>query len=498
MKKHTLARRSASVAQLKRRAVLLLAITLLALMTAASNAWAQSLGSEWSPPINFSNVPDMFSHTPVLLCDAKQNTHLFWAERSDQQEYIYYSSDASGSWQEPIDILVAPRVDLFDAAITPDLQVHLIWATGNLGDLVYTSAPLAEASNHWKWRDTRILASDVSVMSDVYGGGNTLYADLTGVLHLVYGRPNDSIGISHSLYYIRSEDSGNSWSFPSLIITVVAPEPSNISGNIAVDEKGRLHVAWDVRSDKYASFSRLGYIRSVDSGKTWGHELELATGNSPFGAAMAAVFAFGDDEVHLTWGTPDRLHRWSNDGGETWSAAVPIMDLGAAYGGFNKLAKDSAGTLHVVAAVGNGVYHATWNGGGWNPAEALYIREIDPHGQQFVTCQGNRLHVAYYDRTGENEIWYSSKTTNAPELARTAITVSEGAPVPTPAPWEVTAPAARPTTSMATPPPSGSLETARASSSTIAGMLSPAIVGAASASLVVISVVVARLARRRR
>ena len=74
---------------------------------------------------------------------------------------------------------------------------------------------------------------------------------------------------SNSLYYIRSEDGGDSWSAPSLVLSVSAPEPSSMSGNIAVDETGRVHVAWDVRSDQYASFSRLGYIRSTDSGETW-------------------------------------------------------------------------------------------------------------------------------------------------------------------------------------------------------------------------------------
>ena len=98
---------------------------------------------------------------------------------------------------------------------------------------------------------------------------------------------------------------------------------------------------------------------------------------------------------------------------------MTIIELGAAFGGINQLAKDSAGVLHAITAVGDGVFHSIWKNGAWGPGEALDKRFIDPHGQQLVVCQGNRLHVAYYDRTGENEIWYASKTTDAAEIART-------------------------------------------------------------------------------
>lgn len=476
--------------------IILFLTILLLLIFSNVDANAQGDSSEWSPPIDFSNVRDLFSYAPVLLCDKNQNTHIFWVEGADQQDVIYYSNDIDGDWTVPNDILTAPSVNLLDAAIVLDSRVHLVWVTGHLGELVYTNTAIPNARDPRGWASPRSLDSDVNVSSNVYGGGNTLYADSAELLHLVYSKPNDPENLSNSLYYIRSEDNGDSWSRPSQVVTVLAPEPSSMTGNLAVDEMGRLHIAWEVRSYEYASFSRLGYIRSTDSGNTWGSEMELANGSRPFGVAMAAVFAFGGDEVHLTWDTPDRLHRWSQDGGDTWSAPVPIMGLGAAFGGFNKLAKDSAGTLHVISAVGNGVYHATWNGGGWNPKEAVETRSFDPHGQQFVICQGNRLHVAYYDRTGENEIWYSTKTTNAPELVRTAITASEAAPTATP--LVVTKSSTTPMRSAATPLPNISLERTHDFSSTSSGMLVPTIAGVASAGLLVISVIIARLARRRR
>lgn len=469
---------------------------LLTSLSSTVSLWAQNNISQWSPPVNFSNVADLVSYAPVLLCDDKQNTHMFWAERGDTEAFIYYSTDASGSWSQPIDIIASQRVDLLHVAITPDERVHLIWVIGNFGDLVYTSAPLAEARDTRKWAVPRALDSDVNVLSNVYSGSNMLFADSAGNLHLVYSRPNDSNGISNSLYYRRSPDGGDTWSSPSQIVTIVAPEPSSMTGNVSVDGAGRVHVVWEVRSYEYQSFSQLGYFRSVDGGATWEGGMELATGSRPFGVAMAAVYTFDRDEVHLTWDVPARLHRWSNDGGQTWSSTSQIIDLGAAYGGHNKLAKDSAGILHAVAAVGAGVYHTAWRDGSWEPGEAIDTRSFDPHGQQLVVCQGNRLHVAYYDRTAENEIWYSSRTVDAPERVRQAIPAPKLVPAPLPlesAGYTATVDATAATPSLGT----SSLQDARPSPVNSWELVGTT-VGMGASGILVLGVVVVRLLRRRR
>ena len=104
------------------------------------------------------------------------------------------------------------------------------------------------------------------------------------------------------------------------------------------------------------------------------------------------------------------------------------MSLGAAFGGRNQLVKDSAGTLYVVTAVADGVYSASRNSSQWNAPEQIDDRYIDPHGQVMIACQGNQLHIAYYDRTGDNKVWYSTRTVDAPHINR------EPFPTPTPQP----------------------------------------------------------------
>ncbi len=105
-----------------------------------------------------------------------------------------------------------------------------------------------------------------------------------------------------------------------------------------------------------------------------------------------------------------------------------VVVLGAGFGGRNQLVKDSAGILHVVVAVGYGVYSASRSSSQWNAPEQIDDRSIDPHGQVMIACQGNQLHIAYYDRTGDNKVWYSTRMVNAPHINREPI------PTPTPLP----------------------------------------------------------------
>jgi hypothetical protein len=200
--------------------------------------------------------------------------------------------------------------------------------------------------------------------------------------------------------------------------------PSDVSVQFLVDGKNRFHLAYTVRSLTYGVYSALGYMRSVDAGAHWDFPLTFPSSVTSPGVAQIAVFSFGEDEIHLTYDLPERMHQWSYDGGENWSRPITIINgvnLGAAFGGPNELVKDSSGSLHVVSAWGGGVYHATWERNSWGLAEPIDLRGFDPHGQTMTLCQGNRLSVLYYDRTAENEIWYSELMLNLLHIPQSLI-----------------------------------------------------------------------------
>jgi hypothetical protein len=445
---------------------------------------------QWTPPVNFSEQPDLISTFPVLLCDAAQNTHALWVERTDRDAYLFYRTDAEGAWSAPRDTLAQPSINYLRADIGPDSYVYALWTTNLLsGDLMMSRAPLSAAGDPRQWERPWPLASGARA--------GDLFIDAGGALRVLYGQTDES-AMSHDLMLMTSTDGGKRWSAPEPVASFVTPVSATLNGSIVVDAKGRGHITWGLRSYEYGAYSRLGYLRADEGLLRWGEPVELAAAVTAPGVDVPRVFAFGPDEIHVTWSEPARRHIRSVDGGRTWSPPVTIVELGAAFGGFNQLAQDEGNALHAITAVGDGLYYSRDTGNGWGPAEPLDRRPFDPHGQQLVLCQGNRLHVAYYDRTGENEIWYASRMIDAPARERrpvpTAMTVAQ------PSPSALRHANAQKTS--ATPPGAASQPAAAvvttAPVAARASPFAPALAGAAASAAVILLVVAAARARQNR
>ncbi|MEJ5308893.1 MAG: sialidase family protein [Anaerolineae bacterium] len=383
---------------------------------------ASQIAYPWSKPIDITQPSDStIGAFGILLCDQYQNVHLLWSDLSDKGAAIFYRHDVEGGWDLPIDVLATgtPVAVYLDAAISNvDDVLHLVWQDAYIGgNLLYSNVALRNAGNARSWSAPQVLAQNT--------GAGSLAVDAGGTIHLVYGTTGAG-GMRPMVNYIKSEDGGETWSEPIVIFSVIATAPSDIWGEIAADDTNRLYVGVTWRSQEYGVQSEVGYVLSADAGRTWSEYRRVEVPSVPFpGVSKLVPYAFGN-EVHLTWHSPKRMHQWSSDGGITWSSPVEIMPLGAAFGGANHLAQDSAGNVHVVTAVADGVFSATWNGTQWGLPERIDDRYIDPHGQNMVVCQGNQLHVVYYDRTGDNTVWYAHRELAAPHIDRR--------PFPTPTP----------------------------------------------------------------
>lgn len=381
------------------------------------------INSNWSQPVDITDgATTNWRAYGFPICDPYQNMHIFWADNSDSGAAIYYRDDANGYWSVPIDIIAVHQPSIYNLVSATSAQMNQIYlAWTNLpatADLYFSKAPLALAASPRTWSQPRLLDTGVTNAS--------LAVDLSGVIHLIYASSKDQ-GINFDVVHIQSTDGGNTWSDRAVFYSKSFSQPSYIQTQIAIDGRGRIHVGLTLRSQAYGEFFEVGYIRSLDSGHTWSEYRLISNTSTTFqGVAGISPYAFGNDEIHLTWHDPRRMDQWSYDGGETWSSPVEIMPLGGAFGGSNELVKDSAGVIHVIAAVSNGVFSAAFTGERWGPPEQIDNREIDPHGQHIAICQGNQLHVVYFDRTGEETVWYSARQVNAPHIDRKAI------PTPTP------------------------------------------------------------------
>jgi hypothetical protein len=393
--------------------ILVIAGVVLALMAMVPASMAQAPTGQWSHPIDITRPSDSEAGLwGTLTCDQYQNTHLFWSDMDPENAAIYYRNNIGGNWSPPIDVIVNPKhaaLRLGSAISNKMDTLHLIWVDRELrADLYYSQAPLAHAADPRAWSTPRLLVGGTD--------GGSITTDKNGAIHLVYPT-YDADGIQQIIYYLRSDDDGLTWSDPVVVFALTAPLPSTSGAKIAADDRGRLHVGTTIRSYEYGAFSELGYVRSLDGGKTWGpYEKMTDTGTTFQGVSTLSPFAFGEDEIHLTWHDPRRMHMWSTDGGETWSAPVEIMPLAAGFGGQNKLVKDSAGTIHAIVAALGGVYSVAWDGRQWGLPELIDDRGIDPHGQDMVICGGNELHVTYDDRNDQRKVWYSTRAANAPHL----------------------------------------------------------------------------------
>jgi hypothetical protein len=393
-------------------------------LTVQGRARAQSTGP-WTEPVDVSAPESAGVDTfGVLLCDSYQNLHILWGKSHEEGSGIYYRTDANGSLSYPTDVLAmaTSRAIRLSAAIAEGGDtIHLLWQDSYVqGNVYYSRAGLAEAArpNGWTRPELIVPRADSALVVAGPGGG----------VHLIYG-VSDNGGLRNVSYHSRLVDGGTRWSEPAVISQADSEVPSFLILAADADDAGRLHVGLTTRSQEYGVASELVYVRSLDAGENWEpHQSVARQGEATPNVSVLAPFAFGEDEIHLTWHDPRRMHMWSRDGGQSWSIPGQIIELGAGFGGANFLAKDSADQLHAVVAVKNGVYSAAWDGSSWGGYVQIEDRSMDPHGQQLVACQGNQLHVVYDDRVEDDTtVWYARRQVDAPHIDQAPIPATDRA-----------------------------------------------------------------------
>ena len=418
-----------------------------------STVGAQSPDSEWSAPADVAYpVTEGRDLWGVLLCDPYQNMHMLWSKGDQSSSEIYYKNDVEGEWSAPLDVIAMPyptALRLSAALSQPDNVLHLIWQDHWVrGDVYYSRVPLANAADPRSWSTPELIVANADSASILSGTDGTMYIPYS---------VSSADGYWNAAYLLKSQDGGATWSDPVTVFETSPAMPSSISVRMAQDGRGRFHCGVTIRSQEYGVYSELDYLRSLDGGQTWQPYVVIASQSEETpNVAVLAPFVFGEDEVHLTWHDPRRMHKWSSDGGETWSTPVEMIRLGAGFGGANVLAKDSTGTLRAVVGSKSNIIALTWDGLQWITPEQIEDRNMDPHGQRLVVCQGNQLHVVYDDRMGdETTVWYSHREVDAPHFERqpipqadsqkTTVDAREGASITTPTVQTDTSPASTPT-----------------------------------------------------
>ncbi len=399
-----------------------LACVLLALLVCVTNLLARESAeaeSPWSEPSVVFQTTGAVTH-PRLLADSSGDVHLFFVYREardpggDTPGSLMYARFHNGTWSHPVEILTSPdggRLNLPAVTLDPRGYFHVVWQGGALGQIYYSRAHVLQVDSARGWTLPRLLSNTASSNSDILAASD-------GVLHLAFTLAGENI------FYRQSRDGGQSWT-PELAISHA--EPSNSASDyprIAVDQSGRLHVAWTQFELPHGwPPSGAFYSQSSDGGKNWTPPLQVAGEN--FGLINVATTEKG--AVHLVWnatvGLGDRKHQWSDNGGQSWSSPQRITEqIKGGFTGYSAMAFDSAGVLHLVTSVsGKGrtedVYYLAWNGKTWSDPILISSGAVGKESVELpwiVVSEGNRLFVVYEDDF--ERIWYTTRLTDAPAV----------------------------------------------------------------------------------
>jgi hypothetical protein len=378
----------------------------------------QEFVTAWSMPRQIFAVESEGDkiYDPLILADSTGRVHIFWRVASSEGSFLYYSYGAHGQFSEPVAV-VENVVNDFSAVIDDRDDIHLVWGNGNA--LFYTWTPAAQSWSPHAWATPQILSSAL-VRPHITGGSEN-------TLHIAVPGPG---GVS--VLYLISEDNGITWNAPAQVSAPINPNAAMGDSRLAVGQNGVIHFVW-TEYELPRGWPPLGiyYTRSEDGGLSWSAPFEIAGE----GYDELTVALVDDETVHLAWngmaGISGRYHRWSSDGGRTWSN-VNVISMYGGTEGFPNLVVDSANTLHLLTTYNVCAWYTTWVDERWTEPVCLSHAEARAsHVEHAVMglSEGNRLYVLYW--VAFQSLWYTTRQIDAPWIAPVLPTPVPMTPTPT-------------------------------------------------------------------
>jgi hypothetical protein len=367
---------------------------------------ARAFASEWSSPYQLSTVGATASEGRLTI-DDYGFVHVFWTETSQEESgtSIQYSRFDGATWSTPIAVYVAQR-EIGNVSSVVDQQgiLHIGWTQGLNGPAYFASAPAGNALSARNWSEP--------VRVELPANRLILRVDGQGILHVLYINRDAEPGI----YYVRSDDHGVTWTEPIWLDPDILSDHIPDSLNFELDDSGGLHAVWFYGGLTQGSRPDwVRYAHSLDGGNSWStpYLLDAAAPASEHNLTDASPrMTVQGQTVHVIWAAgqlPYRYHRYSEDRGQTWSAARHIF--GDLHGqAFDTMTTDGAGRVHFLGQIRYpvGIYHAYWDHGAWTqPAlvyrisqgssEAVDESRIHAHDLAAVVRAGNQLVLTFGD-----------------------------------------------------------------------------------------------------
>lgn len=426
---------------------LILLITPLLILVITSLTQAQTEDERWQGPRLLSSPGATETGEGLMVSDDYGYLHVFWAETNPDDGFhmLQYARFDGEIWSDPIDIRAKPpdiMIPAYAPAVDHNGRLHIIWTESNSGPIFYSSAPANDALSARNWE--RPIIINVPAYRIKMG------IDSKGIIHIVY---INFYSTEPGIYYIRSEDNGETWSTPLWIDPDISLNYSPNVLQFAIDSSDGLHASWYYVADLLESGRGeiIRYAHSLDGGNSWSSPFAIDVADDDPGELRQPYPGLGvaGNAVHLIWAGNEqtqRENRVSYDQGTTWGETTRIFGelQGQALGDGN--ATDAAGRLHFFGQIRwpQGVQHATWDAErGWSNTEIIYLIARDSnegrqgryhaHSVRAAVRAGNQLVVTFTDEAvGPLYVMYRT-------LEDVPVLPLLPTPSPTPPPVEATA-----------------------------------------------------------
>ena len=453
---------------------------------------AEELG--WSLPVELSADQEGMHYFPYIIGDPAGGVHVFWTawvlRDGGSQTWVEYTYWDGEIWSLPIDAFAGDPTTGFaiDARGVVDASgfLHTIWIDEH--GLEYARRHISSPVSARSWESPVTLDSALYRMI----GPAKIILGNEGEIYVAYLHPSAE---PPGVYFLRSEDHGDTWSLPALV-----SDPNWPAGNVGRNSyfgvdlllvEDVLHLVWQQPDGD------LGYARSAAPGLAWSSPMLLPPGNWPRMVALDAqrllILAIGSppgDE-----GICFKMQYTSSDEGLNWSGPEKILQpqikgcLGV------DVALDADGRANMVASaytnLGGGVaymWYSQFDNGMWLPPQLMSWPAMpypslgdQPDFPTAAITEGNLLHAVFH--VTEGRIWYTSRRLSAAWVQPAASIPSPTIPVVN---------TATPLPSLAAPTPTLLAPLGQAPGQTI-GTFSPIYLASAISLVLILVVLVIRL-----
>lgn len=284
---------------------------------------------------------------------------------------IYLSHYTDGRWSLPEHIITTPEpvAGQLTAVVGPGDNLYLSWA-GNNGNVYFMRNAIAEAHIAATWIDPTPLPD-----LPHFASHPTFAIDQDNILYLIY---TVAINEGRGVYLLRSSDNGRSWDEEPLPVFNGLDAEWEMVGpaHLAVTGQGQLHLllSQQTLNGHQPQTEALHYLRSTDGGQTFTPE-DLVVEGSFAWSALDSTDAQTIHQLWQAWNGPnlELLHRYSADGGQTWSRALKLDNVSGAV----SLTGDDAGHLFLLNLTDTAVNELQWKNDGWVPQPGYSLRPLD-------------------------------------------------------------------------------------------------------------------------